>query len=79
MTKYYTITYPGEFGQHVQETFSEMQILKSYFEYWSMKMREVNKADQISIESCIDDWIVVNWAWETDQYGGAIDIPSFEE
>ena len=29
--KYWTIAYPGEYGQHVVETFNEEQIIDSYF------------------------------------------------
>jgi hypothetical protein len=67
--KYYTICWPGEFGQNVQETFSEYQILQSYFDYWSGKMREVGREDQISLLKCIEDWITVHLAVETDQWG----------
>lgn len=67
--KYYTICYPGEHGQHVQETFSEYQILKSYFDYWYSQMRKVGKSDEVSIKNCIQDWVVGHWAWETDELG----------
>jgi hypothetical protein len=67
--KHYTIIYPGEHGQHVQETFSEQQIIDSYFEYWSGKMLSVNKCDLISHANCIEDWITVHWAQETDEFG----------
>lgn len=71
--KYYTMCYPGEHGQHVQETFSEFQILQSYFTYWCGKMQEVNKHNEISIMNCIDDWISVHWATETDQFGNQLE------
>lgn len=67
--RYYTICYLGEFNQHVEETFSEDQIIKSYFDYWSDKMKEIGKEHMISKEKCIEDWIVVHWAVETDKYG----------
>lgn len=67
--RYYTICYPGEFDQHIEETFSEDQIIESYFEYWSGRMEEVGKEDMISKERCIEDWVVVHWAVETDRYG----------
>lgn len=67
--KYYTIVFPGEFGQHVQETWSEEQIMKSYYTYWAGKMIENNLGADISKERCIDDWKVVHWAQETDQWG----------
>jgi hypothetical protein len=71
--KYYTIYYSGELDQHIQETFSEEQIIESYFEYWSGKMKEVGKEDMISKERCIEDWIVVHWAVETDKLGNRLE------
>lgn len=71
--KYYTMCYPGEHGQHVQETFSEYQILKTYFQYWYGRMREADKLEEVTIENCIQDWIVVHWAHETDDLGNRID------
>lgn len=70
--KYWTICYPGEFGQHVQETFSEEQILKSYYKHWLHKMVEANKHDLISNERCIEDWITIHWAIETNEFGDRI-------
>jgi hypothetical protein len=67
--KYWTIVFPGECGQHVQETWSEDQIIKSYFPYWSSKMTEVGKQDLISKQLCIEDWCVVHWACATDEFG----------
>lgn len=72
--KYWTIVFPGEFGQHVQETWSEDQILESYYPYWKGKMMEVGKQDMITKERCIDDWTVVHWAQETDQFGRPVKI-----
>lgn len=70
--KYWTIVFPGEFGQHVQETWSEDQIIKSYYTYWATKMIENYKGDLITRESCIDDWCVVHWAVETDEWGNKL-------
>lgn len=67
--KYYTIAFPGEFGQHVVETWSEHQIVKSYIKYWSMRMIEAGKGDEITVERCIDDWCAVHWAEETTEFG----------
>jgi len=69
MMKYYTIAFPGEFGQHVQETWTEDQIIKSYYTYWSTKMIQAGINDEISLERCIEDWCVVHWAAETDEFG----------
>lgn len=70
--KYYTMCYPGELGQLVQETFSEYQILQSYFDHWYTQMRKVGKLDEININTCIEDWVICHWAWETDQQGNKV-------
>lgn len=70
--KYYTIIYPGEFGQHIQETFSEEQILKSYWEYWKGRMQSVNRHELINENNCIEDWKVEHWAEETDEFGNKL-------
>jgi hypothetical protein len=70
--KYYTIVFPGEFGQHVQETWSTDQILQSYYTYWVTKMIQNNNYVDISEERCIDDWCTVHWAVETDEWGNKI-------
>jgi hypothetical protein len=70
--KYYTIAFPGEFGQHVQETWNEDQIIKSYYTYWSVKMIQAGHNNDISLERCIEDWCVVHWAVETDEFGNKI-------
>ena len=67
--KYYTICFPGEYGQHVVETWSTEQILNSYMGYWSGQMESINKDDEITEENCIEDWITIHWAEETDQFG----------
>lgn len=47
---------------------SEKEILDRYWSYWSSKMRERGKPeDQITKENCIDEWVVVNWAWESKE------------
>jgi hypothetical protein len=67
--KYWTISFPGEFGQHVVETWSEDQIFSSYIKYWSLRMIESGKGDEITKKRCLEDWITVHWAVETDQWG----------
>jgi hypothetical protein len=42
-------------------------------------MKEVNKEDQISKQRCLEDWIVVNWAVETDQWGNSLVGPKTGE
>jgi hypothetical protein len=71
--KYYTISFPGEFDQHVQETWTEDQIIKSYYTYWSTMMIAAGKGGDISRERCIEDWRVVHWAVETDRCGTPVE------
>lgn len=66
-TKRWSISFPGEFGQDVVETWTEEQILKSYYIYWSTKMIENGLGNDISKERCIEDWCVVHWAWEVKE------------
>jgi hypothetical protein len=70
--KYYTIVFPGEFGQHVQETWNTKQILKSYYTYWVTKMIENSKEADISEHICIEDWCITHWAMETDEFGNKL-------
>jgi len=70
--KYYTIVFPGEFGQHVQETWRTDQILQYYYTYWVTKMIENNNYLDISEELCIEDWCSTHWAMETDEWGNKI-------
>ena len=68
--RYWTIVFPGEHNQHVQETWSEDQIIASYYQYWANKcINAVVNPDFITRENCIHDWRVVHWAMETDEFG----------
>lgn len=70
--KYWTIAFPGEFGQGVVETWSEEQIIRSYYPYWSEKMIEAAPDPtmlDLSSHRCIDDWVVIHWAVRTDEFG----------
>lgn len=72
MSKYYTIIFPGEFGQHVQETWDKEQILKAYWFYWNRKMFESGHGDEVTQDKCVEDWVVTHWAEETDQWGNKL-------
>ena len=45
-------------------TMTEREILREYYEYWRGQMVRVGKLDDITPENCIQDWVVVNWAWK---------------
>lgn len=69
--RYWTISFPGECGQHVVETWSTEQILKSaWYRNWVHKMVQASK--EWNDELAIDDWIVVHWAIETDEWGNKL-------
>lgn len=55
--------------QPVVKTITDQQILYEYWNYWECKMvQKFGDGDErITHENCIDDWIVVNWAWESKQ------------
>jgi hypothetical protein len=50
-------------------TLSEEDIRKQYWPYWYRKMCEkfgqLHVDDNYTFEDCLEDWIVVNWAWES--------------
>lgn len=57
---------PGEDGQPIVTVMTEAQIIAEYYPFWCEQMKKVGKADLISEQSCIDDWVVVHWAEEVD-------------
>jgi hypothetical protein len=69
--RYWTIVFPGECGQHVQETWSEKQILSSaWYKNWVMKVIEDRRVELLEDnQTAIDDWITVHWAIETNEFG----------
>ena len=40
------------------------EIIKEYWNYWCEQMLKVKKGHLISRQNCIEDWVVINWAWE---------------
>ena len=72
--RYWTIVFPGECGQHVQETWSEKQILTSaWYRNWILMMVQADRAHLMSDQAALDDWRVVHWAVETNQFGDKLD------
>lgn len=62
--KYYCHVYPDENDIPVYDILSEQEILDIYFYWWALRMYTVNRQDQISLEDCIMDFVVIHWAWE---------------
>ena len=52
------------------ETVSEEDIRKIYYPYWLSMMCEKYGKEHVDktycFEDCLNDWIVVNWAWSVE-------------
>lgn len=46
---------------------TEEDILAQYYPHWQQQMTKVGKADQISPEGCIEDFVAVHWAEEVTE------------
>jgi hypothetical protein len=65
--RYFTYIEPDWDSENLDPIYitkSEDEIIQEYFPYWSEQMKTVNKEHLIDREACIDDWTVVNLAWE---------------
>lgn len=51
-------------------TVSEEDIRRDYYPYWYKRMCDKFGKEHVdttySFQDCIDDWVVVNWAWEVE-------------
>jgi hypothetical protein len=46
--------------------YSEQEIIDEYWDYWCKMMKELHGEKVTLIRGdCIEDWIAVNWAWES--------------
>lgn len=62
---YYKYLEQGDDGiTPVEVRISKQEILDTYYEYWKSQMVRVGKKDQISEDSCVEDFIVIHWAWK---------------
>ena len=55
--KYYR--YEDQDGSHI---YSEEDIINEYYSYWSSLLNKAGRRPDE--ESCIEDWIIVRYAWE---------------
>jgi hypothetical protein len=65
--RYYRYIIPADdaFGQSVEVTLSEEEIIKEYWDDWCMRMiKRGENIAKLSKDRCIVDWCAVNWAWE---------------
>jgi len=51
-------------GNDVLVTVTEEEIISIYGPYWEKQMVMVGKGMLISKERCIEDWVIINWAYE---------------
>jgi len=64
--KYWCINYVNENDEDVVETYSEQEIIEKEWKRWCDNMQKAGKnLSDYTFQDCIDDWIVVNWAWES--------------
>lgn len=54
---------PQEPEAHREVVRTEQQIVDEYFEQWKQQMIRAGHKDLISEERCVEDWVVVHWAW----------------
>ena len=71
--KYYRYHCPSPLGLDIVRTLSEEQILCEYGPYWYDQMCEKYGKEYVkenfTSKDCIDDFIVVNWAYEVKGSG----------
>ena len=64
MSKRWGYVYPDEEGKVCEAVYTEDEIIEKFWDYWKGKMIEAGLKDKITRESCIEDWIITNWAYE---------------
>lgn len=64
--KYFRYVEPGFQTEAVEYTLSEDDIIAEFWKPWSERMtKKYGEGHRlITRENCIDDWVVVHWAWE---------------
>jgi hypothetical protein len=71
--KYYRYHCPSNLGLDVTRTLSEEQILCEYGLFWFDKMYQKYGKEYVDAnftsKDCIDDFVVVNWAYEVKGTG----------
>jgi hypothetical protein len=67
--KYWCYGSFNELGNPVVVTLSENEIITQYWSYWYNQMCNKFGTEYVNQNytkhDCIDDWVVVNWAWES--------------
>lgn len=69
--RYWTIVTPtsGEDSTPIYETLSDDEIIEQYWDYWSSRMIAKYGLEEFeknwSKKECIEDWVIIHWAWES--------------
>ena len=69
--KYYTVYAEGKYGPRVVETWAVSQILEAYYPIWR-GIIDKKGVSGLGEKECIEDWVIVNWAFETDRHGNKL-------
>ena len=54
------------FDQDGEHYVTKEEVLRDYYPHWCERMKKIGKADQISEENCLSDYMVTNWAIPTE-------------
>lgn len=65
----WTYVEPDKWGQTIYVTLTEREILRAYMPWWVKQMIKVGKESEISLETCIEDFVVVHWAMPSNYPG----------
>jgi hypothetical protein len=61
--RYYEYVEPLEGNRVRIVVVSEETILQRFYPLWIYRMKRVGKDDLISTENCIEDFVVIHWAY----------------
>lgn len=67
--KYYTYVEPTSETDMtpVYHTLSEDEIIETYWDHFIKNIKKMGLSeDSVTRWDCIDTWVVVHWAWESD-------------
>lgn len=66
--RYFSYNSLSDDGQETVITVSEEDIRDTYYPYWYYRMcRKLGKQyvdENYCIDDCIEDFVIINWAWE---------------
>lgn len=50
--------------QDAEYIITEEEIINEYYDYWCKQIFRVHKSPMITIENCIEDFLIIHWAYE---------------